>query len=162
MVQYLRCLLVPRVPTDSGGTSFSYCTIFTKVSSTLLVSSQLDNLVISVDQQVAFEQKLKLQMISQEKEKNEAAKAAGRQSPQKQEFENELPEELPEAELSLLVIELSFYVVTFVHIIFSLSRIQMFLKFIQSSAIQLLVPATTPSGNMFSGNSYLQVVHITM
>ena len=101
-----------------------------KVSSTLLVSSQLDNLVISVDQQVAFEQKLKLQMISQEKEKNEAAKAAGRQSPQKQEFENELPEELPEAELSLLVIELSFYVVTFVHIIFSLSRIQMFLKFL--------------------------------
>ena len=119
--------------------------------------------VISVDQQVAFQQKLKLQTISQEKEKNEAAKAAGHQGPQKQESENELPEELPEAEPTLSVIELSFYVVTFVHIIFSLSRIQMFLKFLQSSTIRLLVPATIlPVVICSVATLTSRVVHITM
>ena len=84
------------------------------------------------------------QKISQEKEKNEAAKAAVRQSAQKRrhpspapatfvttsrsESENELPQELLEVEPSPSVIELSFYAVIFVHIFPSLSRIQMFYK----------------------------------
>ena len=96
------------------------------------------------------------QKISQEKEKNEAAKAAVRQSPQKRrhpspsrativatslsESKNELPQELPEVEPSPSVIELSFYAVIFVHIIPNLSRIQMFYKLLplQRPAIQHL------------------------